>query len=196
MRGVLRAAWLAIGLGILLEVLVLMLAAFTGTAGESGRPALADLAQKVSWSFLVCIGLAFGAAIKKVREIAMGGIGLFAAPAAFAAAKAIHKGLGQALGVVAPGSPLSIPLLIAVLKGIEYAVLGAALGRLTNRGRGLGSHAGAGLAVGLTFGLVLTWATGHLSATPSSPIGLAGNGINEVLFPVGCALVIYASEAA
>src|SRR6185295_11029476 len=96
---VLRAAWLAIGLGILLEVLVLMLAAFTGTAGESGRPALADLAQRVSWSFLVCVGLAFGAAIKKVREIAMGGIGLFAAPAAFAAAKAVHKGLGQALGV-------------------------------------------------------------------------------------------------
>ncbi len=45
-----RVAWMSIGLGIFLEILLLMLAAFSGTQGDSPRPMLADLAQKVSWS--------------------------------------------------------------------------------------------------------------------------------------------------
>ena len=98
---VVRVAWLSVGLGIAFEILLLVLAALSGTAGESGKPALADLAQKISWSFLVCVGLAFGTAARKLRETVMGGLGLFVAPLAFIAAKAIHKGLGQALGTIA-----------------------------------------------------------------------------------------------
>ena len=192
---VVRVAWLSIGLGISFEILLLVLAAFTGTAGESGRPALADLAQKVSWSFLVCVGLAFGTAARKIREVVMGGLGFLAAPLAFVAAKAIHKGLGQALGTIAPGAPFTFPLLIAGLKALEYGALGALLGYASQRHKSLAFHAAAGIATGLTFGVLLVWAGVRSQAGPVGPVDLVGRGINEILFPLGCSLVIYASEA-
>lgn len=192
---VVRVAWLSIGLGISFEILLLVLAAFTGTAGESGRPALADLAQKVSWSFLVCVGLAFGTAARKIREVVMGGLGFLAAPLAFVAAKAIHKGLGQALGTIAPGAPFTFPLLIAGLKALEYGALGALLGYASQRNKSLAFHAAAGIATGLTFGVLLVWAGVRSQAGPVGAVDLVGRVINEILFPLGCSLVIYASEA-
>ncbi len=191
---VLKVAWLSIGLGIAFEILLLVLAALTGTAGDSGKPALADLAQKVSWSFLVCVGLAFGTAVKKMREAAMGAFGLFAAPLAFIGAKAVHKSLGQALGTIAPGATLVVPLLIAGLKGLEYGVLGALLGYATQRGKSLGFHIATGLAIGLTFGTLLIWAGVRSAPAPVGAVDLIGRGINEILFPLGCSMVIYASE--
>lgn len=73
---VLRVAWLSIGLGLALEVVVLVLAAFTGTAGDTPKPFISDLAQKVSWSFIVCVGLAFGSTAGKARESIMGALGV------------------------------------------------------------------------------------------------------------------------
>jgi hypothetical protein len=35
--------------------------------------------------------------------------------------------------------------------------------------------------------------TVRASVTPVPPVDVAARGINEVLFPVGCALVLYAS---
>lgn len=61
-KKVLRVAWLSVGLGIVLEILLLVLAAFTDTGGASPKPFISDLAQKISWSFIVCIGLALGLA--------------------------------------------------------------------------------------------------------------------------------------
>lgn len=190
---VFRVAWMSIGLGIALEVLLLILAAFTGTAGDSPRPVIADLAQKVSWSMLVCIGLALGTVAQRLRSVLMGGLGFLAAPAAFATAKAVHKGIGQALGVVSPGAALAIPLLIALLKAIEYGVLGAVLGKLGKTERALSTYLAAGAAVGIVFGSAIVVAmTKNLAA--ASAIDLAAKGINELLFPVGCSLVIYASD--
>ena len=191
---VVRVAWLSVGLGIAFEILLLVLAALSGTAGESGKPALADLAQKISWSFLVCVGLAFGTAARKLRETVMGGLGFFVAPLAFIAAKAIHKGLGQALGTIAPGAPFTFPLLIAGIKALEYGVLGALLGYASQRNKSLAFHVGAGIVTGLTFGVLLIWAGVRSQPGPVGAVDLASRAINEILFPLGCSLVIYASE--
>lgn len=192
---IIRVAWLSIGLGIALEVTLLVLAALSGTAGESGKPALADLAHKISWSFLVCVGLAFGTAARKIREVVMGGLGFLAAPLAFVAAKAIHKGLGEALGTIAPGAPFTFPLLIAGLKALEYGALGALLGYASQRNKSLAFHAAGGIATGLTFGVLLIWAGVRSQPGPVGAVDLASRGINEILFPLGCSLVIYASGA-
>lgn len=192
---VVRVAWMSIGLGIAFEIVLLVLAAFTGTAGESGRPALADLAQKISWSFLVCVGLAFGTAARKIREVVMGGMGFLSAPLAFVAAKAIHKGLGQALGTIGPGAPFTFPLLIAGLKALEYGALGALLGYASRTNKSLAFHVTAGIATGLTFGVLLIWAGVRSQPGPVGAVDLASRGINEILFPLGCSLVIYASGA-
>ncbi|MES1242150.1 MAG: hypothetical protein ABUT39_11065 [Acidobacteriota bacterium] len=192
---VLRVAWLSIGLGLALEVLLLVLAAFTDTAGAGPKPFLSDLAQKISWSFIVCVGLAFGTTAAKAKEGVMGLLGLISAPLGFAVARAVHKGVKDALGVAGGAAAGASPFLIGGLKGIEYAVFGALLAWIGKRAMGLGAHVGAGLAIGLTFGIAIVAATVQAAAAPSTPVDLAAKGINEVMFPVGCALVLYASGA-
>jgi hypothetical protein len=195
---VLRVAWLSIGLGLALEILLLVLAAFTDTAGASPKPFVADLAQKISWSFIVCVGLAFGstaATSDRVREGVMGLLGLVSAPAGFAIARAVHKAAKDALGASGLAGAGASPLLIAGLKGVEYAVFGALLAWVGKRSLGLGSHLGAGLAIGLTFGAAIVAVTVQAAAAPPTSADLIAKGINEVMFPVGCALVLYGSGA-
>jgi hypothetical protein len=195
---VLRVAWLSIGLGLALEILLLVLAAFTDTAGASPKPFIADLAQKISWSFIVCVGLAFGstaATPARVREGVMGLLGLLSAPAGFAVARIVHKVAKDALGAGGTVGAGASPLLIAGLKGVEYAVFGAVLAWIGKRAMGLGAHVGAGLAIGLTFGIAIVAATVQAAAVPPAAVDLAAKGVNEVMFPVGCALVLYASGA-
>jgi len=195
-RKVLRVAWLSIGLGLALEILLLILAAFTDTAGTTPKPFISDLAHKVSWSFIVCVGLAFGSTASKARAGMMGLLGLISAPLGFAAARTVHKGVNEAIGMTGVVGGLS-PFLIGGLKGIEYAVLGAVLGALTKRPKGasLGVHVGAGAAVGLTFGVAIVALIANAAAKPLTPVDLASRGINEVLFPLGCSLVLYAADA-
>jgi hypothetical protein len=192
---VLRVAWLSIGLGLALEVLLLVLAAFTDTAGASPKPFVADLAQKISWSFIVCVGLAFGSTAAKAREGVMGLLGLLSAPAGFAVARAVHKAAKDALGAAGIVGAGASPLLIAGLKGVEYAIFGALLAWVGKRALGLGAHVGAGLAIGLTFGIAIVAVTIQAAAAPPTAVDLTAKGVNEVLFPVGCALVLYASGA-
>lgn len=194
-RKILRVAWLSIGLGLLLEILLLVLAAFAGTAGSTPKPFIADLFQKVSWSFIVCVGLAFGTTASKARAGVMGFLGLVSAPLGFGIARAVHKGVEQALGMAAAGG--AFPFLIAIVKGIEYGVLGAALGWLSRKvGKAnLGAHVGTGAAIGLTFGSAIVMLLVRAASTPPTSVDLAARAINEVLFPVGCSVVLYAGEA-
>lgn len=194
-RTVLRVAWWSIGLGLALELLLLVLAAYTDTAGTSPKPFIADLAQKVSWSFIVCVGLAFGATAAKAREGVMGLLGLLSAPAGFAAARTVHKVAKDALGASATVGAGASPLLLAGLKGIEYAAFGVLLAWVGKRAMGLGAHIGAGLVIGLTFGAAIVAVTVQAATAPPTPVDLIAKGINEVMFPIGCALVLYGSEA-
>ena len=195
MRAVLRVAWLSIGLGVALEVLVLTVAAYSGTQGSSPKPFVADLAHKVSWSFLVCVGLAFGTAAGKARSAVMGLLGLISAPVAFTAARSLHKSVAAAMGLAGTVAAGPSPLLLALLKAIEFGFLGAALGRLGRGARAsLGSYVALGLLTGLVFGgtiLGVTVAAGAKADFAS----LLSRGINEVLFPLGCSLVLYAADA-
>jgi hypothetical protein len=196
LRKVLRVAWLSIGLGMALEVLLLTVAAYAGTAGDSPKPFIADLVQKVSWSFLVCVGIAFGTVAAKARAGVMGLLGLISAPVAFTTAKSLHKAVSQAMGMVGGAAVAGpSPLLIAALKVVEYGVLGAALGWLGRSARGsLGAHVGLGALAGIVFGGTIVGVTVAAGAQ-ADLVSLLGRGIDEVLFPVGCALVLYASEA-
>jgi hypothetical protein len=195
-RKLLRVAWLSIGLGIALEILLLVLAAYSGTGGTTAKPFLSDLAHKVSWSFIVCVGLALGTTAGKARSGVMGALGFLSAPLAFGIARSVHKGVNQAMGVAAAVGGAS-PLLLAALKAAEYGVLGATLGAVSRRegGASLGVHLGAGASIGIAFGGAIIAVFVRAAAQPMTAVDLAAKGINEVLFPVGCSLVLYAAEA-
>jgi hypothetical protein len=182
----LNVAWLAIALGMAMEALMLAVAAgFRNAAAPD--PFLAELAQKVSWSFVVCAGLAVGNAIVRARPAAMGVLGLVSAPIAVNVSRALHKGMAGALGVAVAAGPA--PFAIAALKATEYALLGFALGHLGQRGAGALAHAGAGLLAGLLFGVPIV-----AMAVGADQASTVARGVNELVFPIGCSLVIYAAD--
>lgn len=191
---VLRVAWLSILLGLVLEMVVLVVVAYTGNAGSTPKPFVSDLAQKISWGFIVCVGIAFGTTASKAREALMGILGLISAPAGFAIARATHKAVNQALDVAGPAAAGASPFLLGGLKGLEYAVLGFAIGWVVKKAwGGLGAHVAVGVLTGLTFGTAILLVMEHYAQAPTPPVALISRGVNELLFPLGCSLVLYAS---
>jgi hypothetical protein len=189
----LRVAWLAILLGLLLQLALLLVAAGFGTA-ISPRPLLAETCKTVCWSLIVCVGIALGRVAAKGRVPLEGVTGLLAAPLALTAANTLQKGVAAALN--AAGTPAGpAPLWVLALKAAEYACLGLALGWVGRRacGSALG-HVAAGLGTGIVFGGVfLALVVQSASTLPSMP-SLVAKGVNELLFPVGCALVVFIAD--
>lgn len=190
----LRVAWLAILLGLGMEVLLLVLGGAVGDLLGVG-PIVADFVRNITWSVFVCVGLAVGTAVAKARVPIMGALGLFSAPLAFEASRVFHKGTLEALAVSVPGGEAVSPVLIAVVKGIEYGCLGLGVGWVSQRPwGGAAAHVAMGLLVGLVFGSVEIALASTVAPLPPLP-DLLVEGINDVLFPVGCALVLFSADA-
>jgi hypothetical protein len=190
-RRILRVAWLSIVLGLLLELALVAYAVTTGQ-GDRPQPFLTDLVQKVSWGFIVCVGIAFGTTASKAPEARAGLLGLICAPLGFLAARSLHQALNAALGVAGAGVS---PFLIGGLKGVQYGLFGAVLAWLGQQAWGkLGAHLVAGLAFGLTFGLTIVLMLEIGAPTPTPPVGLMSRILNELIFPAGCAAVVYGSN--
>jgi len=189
----LRVAWLAILLGLLLQLAVLLVATGFGTA-ISPRPLLAETLRTVSWSLLVCMGVALGRVAAKGRLPLEGVTGLLAAPLALTAANAVQKGVAEAVNAAGvPAGPA--PLWVLAIKAAEYGCLGLALEWVGRRawGSALG-HLAVGLLVGVVFGGLFLTVVVRSAPTPLSTPSLLAKGLNELLFPVGCALVVFIAE--
>jgi hypothetical protein len=172
-----------------------LLVALGGALGDvlGLRPLVADLVRSVSWSVFVCVGLAVGTAVAKARVPLMGFLGLFSAPLAFEVSRVLHKGTLEALAVSGGAGEGLAPLVVALIKGLEYGCLGIGIGWVSQRRwGGAAAHVAVGLLVGLVFGgLELSFA---MRATPPPPAAdLFAGGLNDVLFPVGCALVLFSA---
>jgi hypothetical protein len=189
----LRVAWLAILLGLLLQLAVLLVAAGFGK-DISPRPLLAETLKTVSWSLLVCVGVALGRVAAKGQVPLEGVTGLLAAPLALTAANTVQKGVAEAVGAAGvPGGPA--PVWVLAIKAAEYACLGLALNWVGRRawGSALG-HLAVGLLVGVVFGGVFLTVMVQSAPAPLSTPALVARGVNELLFPVGCALVVFIAE--
>jgi hypothetical protein len=189
----LRVAWLAILLGLLLQLAMLLVAAGFGT-DISPRPVLAETFKTVSWSLLVCVGVALGRVAAKGQVPLEGLTGLLAAPLALTAANAIQKGIAEALDIAGvPGGPA--PVWVLAIKAAEYGCLGLALEWVGRRAwhSALG-HLAVGLVTGVVFGGLFLTVAVQSAPTPLSTSSLLARGLNELLFPAGCALVIFIAE--
>lgn len=193
-KKLLHVAWMGILLGLAIEM-VLVAIALTFTDVNSVKPFLADLVQKVSWSALVCVGLAFGTAVSKMRVPGMGLAGLLSAPLAFNIARSLHKGVAQGIGLAATAPSGLVLLLISALKGVEYGCLGTIVAWVQKRTWGGAlAHAGVGLLMGAVFGAAILAVMVWLAPKPIPPVELLSRAANEVLFPIGCSFVLYAAE--
>jgi hypothetical protein len=189
----LRVAWLAIVLGLLLQLTMLLVAAGFGAA-TSSRTLLAETFKTVSWSLLVCVGVALGRVAAKGQVPLEGVTGLLAAPLALTAANVVQKGVAEAVDAAGvPAGPA--PVWVLAIKAAEYACLGLALEWIGRRAwhSALG-HLGVGLMVGVVFGGVFLTVVVQSAPTPLPTPALLAKGVNELLFPVGCALVVFIAE--
>lgn len=184
-----RVVWLSIALGLVMEAFLVAarLGAFTMDA------ATAELVNRVSWSVLVCTGLAIGDTLaENSRPLLLGLSGLLGAPLAFAVARGLHKGTADLMNIVQPADPIS-PLLAGGIRGVEYMILGLAIFWLKKQPRStVLSYIGVGLVIGLVFGSLIMFLNPGVTKSLSSILVWV---VNEVAFPVGCTLVLFASTA-
>lgn len=187
------AAWMAILLGIVVQSLILV-ARITAGGQATALQVVVDVASGVTWSALVCSGVALGTVVARHRATMMGVLGLVSAPVAWAAAKGVQRGVQWMLGV--PLETLG-PLVyqVGAAKTVEYALLGVLLGRLIYTPRStLGVHALTGLAFGVVFGGIILWLNRAAAAATGGSLPMpraVAICANELIFPMGCAIVIY-----
>jgi hypothetical protein len=185
-------AW-SLGLAVLLEL------AQTGlllAIGDAYGPAtiVRDSVTKISWSVLVCLALWAGLAFTTGRPHQAALIGLLVAPAASLTARALAVVAQQFTFAAAPAEALP-SLVVAVLKGGEYATLALGLAWLAKHSWSAPRHyALTGLASGLLFGGLLMALTLRFGSGPVTPPAVVAWGVTELLFPVGCALIMFGAE--
>jgi hypothetical protein len=187
----LKVAWFSILLGCLMQILTAVVVKLCAV-DPNLKDFVRDLAQKVTWSTFVCVGLAVGQAIARARTAWVGFVGLLAAPAGFIVARAAQKSTAQAVGAAQPDEMgMAVFVTVLVLKAVEYGGLGTALAWLAARGRiGLRPYLMTGLTFGLMFGLAVVAVMYFMPAKPPPLPKLASLAVNEVLFPLGCSLVL------
>jgi hypothetical protein len=190
-----RVAWLSIVLALVIQIVsVAVLAGFGPLANF--KSIASEITQKITWATIVCAGLALGKAAAKLQPQVMGLLGLLAAPTGFTVARAAQKSIAEALKIAGPAAGGASPFLIAGLKALEYAALGLLIGWISKRvWGGALAHIVVGLGIGIIGGGIILAVMDWYSPTPLALPALLSRGINEVIFPVGCALVLFAADA-
>ncbi len=165
-----------------------------------GKPTFASAVvgaiAKMSWSTVVCIGVAVGLSVPRASYPSAGLWGFVSAQLGFHCARVVQHALGFALGQAVIAQPLRLLIGGSVIKGAQYAALALALMWLKRRTTaGAFRYVAYGLGLGLPFGSALVFlhvsVTGQRGAAQVLPMV-----INEVVFPVLCALVIFATTRA
>jgi hypothetical protein len=190
---VLQAVWMSIVLGLLMQ-LVAVAVQFSFNKPPDTVKLIHESVQKVSWSFIVCTGITIGNLFSKLRGPAMGLLGFVSAPAGFLAAKFAQKTTAQALSANLPNQPDNLVWALMGTKALEYALLGFALWYLgTKAWATWRSYALTGLTLGLVTGAVIVAEIYSLSSTSPPMLLAASVALNELLFPMGCAMVNFLS---
>lgn len=189
----LHIAWLAILVGVGLELLLLAVASARGEAFDGVKTAASAL-RSVSWSSLVCVAIGWAQGVQPLSAARNALTGFIAAPLAVIAARAVHKEALVLLSNPAPGANVFEPVFPLVLRAIEYLIFGWWFARVSARSLSARAH----VQVGATLGAAATlaqfaqrWVSGGAAPAlgPFVPVAL-----NELVFPIGCALVLYGSS--
>jgi hypothetical protein len=194
-RMLFRVAWLAVLPGFPVEALILLVGGYKGA-----KPLMADLAQKVSWSSLICAALAFGkSSVKLLGALLTGLAGLLAAPVAFVGARGIQGMVSKAMLIPSSAATLPPVYVMAGVKGVEYFILGLLITRIDRRklpdAKNAAAYFGSGAGVGLIFSLVFLALSLTLAPQTPAATDLITRSVNEFIQPIGCAMVLFAAEA-
>jgi hypothetical protein len=191
---VLHACWFAILVGLAVQISLLVASVAFGRVPKL-NPLVVDFAQRIAWSTIVCASISVALAASKLPVSFMGVAGLLSASVAFKIARSVQKGVAAAIGVAPAVAKGPSPLVLGAIKGIEYGCLAAVIAWLVKRKeRGAAAHAATGFTVGVFFGAIALGYTYWTNFKLFSAADAVTRGLNEVLFPVGCSLVLFATE--
>ena len=196
LRRIAFLALLSILLGFAIQGLILF-AKLSGGAMPATSTIVADLTQGITWSLFVCVGVGIVTSISKARPFVAGLVAMLVAPLAVAIAKSSQKVMSGLVSAAEQEAVLSLSA-ISSLKAIEYGILGWLLARLVQKSEIRASrYFGTGTLVGVVFGGLIAWfayQAGLAKGLQPGAVQIAASLINEVLFPIGCAGVIYAGQ--
>ncbi|MET0544845.1 MAG: hypothetical protein ABWZ40_00915 [Caulobacterales bacterium] len=192
LRLVIRAAWLAILLGLGVQIAVVLTKGLLG-GKIGGAQFLVDCAQGLTWSVLVCGAVTIGIAASKGRGALMGLLGLVSAPIAWAAAKGAQKGVQSLVGLPEDSFNAFFFMLSAV-KALEYLALGILVGGLTTKPDAkFRDFVFMGARIGLITAAIVYRLQLDRAAAAGETLNAAKTGVilvNETLFPIGCAVIV------
>ena len=193
LRSALRAAGPSLILGLVTRGLLYLIGSLYDQS-HANVAFVGELLSRLSWSVIVCMGLAAALFAVKHRAFAMGAAGSVAAPIAFFVSRGMRKGVVDFLHLIEV-SDIPSPTVLALLKGGEYACLGIILGWLGQRHRGTArAYATIGATIGVIFGGTILAFTASVTPSALGPAGILTWAVNEVLFPIGCSLVVFSGE--
>jgi hypothetical protein len=140
---------------------------------------------------IVCVALWSGLTFGRGSAAIAGLVALATAPIASLTAHALAE-MAATYTLSAMHEMLVSPYLVAAQKGVAYVVLALLLLWLWTRTRATAwQHAAAGLTVGLLFGGALLLVEAAWGERPLTVPVLVARAANEVLFPIGCALLLW-----
>jgi hypothetical protein len=191
-------AWMSIALGVLAQVAVVVGFVIFGEELAGARDLVRDTVKSMLWPLTVCLGITAGKAFAMLRNVALQSrymlvAGLLAAPLGQVAGRMAHRSLGEALDLGPRELALALFTTLAVMKAFQYGCLGALLGRIQQDPN---SHWLLSLAAGCVADAIFgTAALIALSiGREMTTADWITNGINEMLGPVGCALIVFAAD--
>lgn len=181
----LKTACMGLALGLVLQVLAGSIMGFT-SASDFTR----DLAHKLPFALIVCVGLAVGAAAQS-RMLGMAIAGAVAGAIGFLAARTAQRAVA--------GDPIlaftHLSVAMTIVKATEFGLLGLALAWVTSRDATVREYTLVGALIGLLFSTLITAATVSVSSPRPHSTRVAAMAVVEFLFPVGCAAVLFAAGA-
>ena len=185
-------AVLAVGLGLFMQALVVVLRLADGIVVAETK-LIAELMGSVTWSVIVCTGVAIGMSIGKARAVLAGGLALFFAPIALASAKAVEKVMLAIMEASQTPAILSLEV-VGVVRAAEYGTLALMLTLLTElRAVRFVPYAIVGLTVGVIFGGLVTGLT-LFAGGSTGLVAIVTLVAREVGSPLGCAFVIFVGQ--
>ncbi len=191
---VLHACWLSILLGLAIQISLLIVSVAFGRTPKL-NPLIVDCAQRTAWSTIVCSSISVAMVASKLRDSFVGLAGVLSASVGFKIARAVQKGVGAALSAAPAVTNSPSPLVLGTIKAVEYGCLAAVLAWMVKRkDRSAAAHVEIGLAMGVFFGGIALGYTYWTNFKLFSAADVVSRGLNEILFPVGCSLVLFATE--
>lgn len=183
----------AILLGLVMQGLILA-GRLAGGGDVSQVRLVIDIAQGVTWSLFVCLGIGIATLLTKARAVIAGLLSMLFAPVALAIARSSQKVVASMIGAAESPAVLSVGA-ISMLKAVEYGLLGWLLALLVQNNVVRASpYLGSGAAVGVLFGGAIVFLSHQVAQAGGIAMGrpqLIGMTVNEVVFPIGCATVVY-----